>query len=315
MFGHKVIDDLNNLLDKDIKDLLYKEGIKVAISGIKNAQHFYLGSYEDLINPLQSFREKVKETPLFLGLCGERIRLPYKSCWFEFEDKSFTPNETVAVPKRGLLATELHPHLMLVMIANWLYEWRIWTLNPQNYLISIGKTFGEDPVLRSAITEIILSRGGNIEVVNKYMTGNVYPMQSAVAISHEESTNMAKDDQRDLFVLNSALILLNCKNIETKDNRPPAKLNKKRNKNNKQELFIYKTLTLKLPVNNSNTPSLKDSSEIKHKIHLCRGHFKLYTEEAPLFGRLTGFYWWDAHLRGDKDQGLIVKDYAIKTAN
>lgn len=315
MQGHQVIEDLTFLLNQKIKDPIYKDGMRVAISGLKNAQHFYLGSYEDLVRPLQAFREKAKEVPLFLGMCSEHIRMPYKSCWFEFEDKSFTPNETIAVPKRGLLVTELQPHLIWVVIINWIQEWRRWTLNPQHYFISVGKTFGEDPVLRKMIAEKILSRGGSVDVVNNYMAGNVYPMSSTLAMTQTASVSMAKDDQRDLFVLNSALMLLNCKNISTEDNSPPDKLNKKRKKNGKTELFTYKTLVLTLPSNRNNKNNSDISTAIKHKIHLCRGHFKLYTEDAPLFGRYKGLYWWDAHLRGDKRQGLLTKDYMIETAS
>jgi len=313
MYGHHVIEDLRYFLGRQVKDPLYIDGMNVAINGIKSAQHFYLGPYEELIQPLRAFQEKAKEEPLFLGACGEHIRLPYKSCWFEFEDKSFIPNETQAVPKRGLLVNELKPHLIFVIILNWTQEWQRWALNPQLYMVSIGRSFGEDPVLRKAIAEIILSRGGSIDVVNSYMPGNIYPMPTILTMTPDASVEMAKDDQRDLFVLNSALMLLSCKNIVTEDHLPSAKLNKKRNKNNKQELFTYKTLLLKLPADKSGRTGIQSSSDEKHKIHLCRGHFKHYSDDAPLFGRYTGLYWWDAHLRGDKNEGLIVKDYAVKT--
>lgn len=313
MYGHQVIEDLNDLLSHKIKDPLYKEGVKVAINSIKTAQHFYLGPYKELIQPLRTFQENAKDEPLFTGKCGVHIRLPYKSCWFEFEDKSFIPNETLAVPKRGLLVTELQPQLIWVTILNWIQEWRKWTLNPQLYLISIGKAFGEDPILRKAIAEIILGRGGSIDVVNSYMNGNVYPMQAMMSVAPGASVGMAKDDQRDLFVLNSALMLLSCKNIVTEDHAPSEKLNKKRKKNDKQELFTYKTLVLKLPADKRIKAGIEKTSDISHKIHLCRGHFKFYDDEAPLFGKYTGFYWWDPHLRGDKNEGLLVKDYVVNS--
>jgi hypothetical protein len=311
MHGHHVIDDLNYFLTRPINDHLYKEGVRVAVNAIKSAQHFYLGPYEELILPLRAFQEKAKDEPLFLGMCGEHIRLPYKSCWFEFEDKSFIPNETTAVPKRGLLVTELQPRLISVIILNWTQEWRRWTLNPQLYMVSIGKRFGEDPLLRKAITELILSRGGSIELVNSCMAGNIYPMQSMLAMNPKASIEMAKDDQRDLFVLNSALMLLSCKNVITEDHVPSQKLNKKRRKNDKQELFTYKTLLLKLPADKTNRKDVQSHTEEKHRIHLCRGHFKYYDDKAPLFGKHTGLYWWDAHLRGDKNEGLVVKDYSV----
>lgn len=47
-------------------------------------------------------------------------------------------------------------------------------------------------------------------------------------------------------------------------------------------------------------------------LHLCRGHFKIFTKEKPLLGRHTGMYWWDMHTRGNGDNGVVKKDYQLK---
>ena len=33
-----------------------------------------------------------------------------------------------------------------------------------------------------------------------------------------------------------------------------------------------------------------DTSGLRHALHICRGHFKEFTDEAPLFGKYTGSY-------------------------
>ena len=38
---------------------------------------------------------------------------------------------------------------------------------------------------------------------------------------------------------------------------------------------------------------------------------KTYTEEKPLFGRITGQYYWHPHMRGNKENGEVVKDYKL----
>lgn len=48
--------------------------------------------------------------------------------------------------------------------------------------------------------------------------------------------------------------------------------------------------------------------------HLCRGHFKIYTTESPLFGKYTGTYWWSPHVRGDRSAGVTLKDYRVVSA-
>jgi hypothetical protein len=46
--------------------------------------------------------------------------------------------------------------------------------------------------------------------------------------------------------------------------------------------------------------------------HQVRGHFKVYTPDRPLFGRISGLVWVPAHRRGSADAGSVSKDYAIR---
>lgn len=47
--------------------------------------------------------------------------------------------------------------------------------------------------------------------------------------------------------------------------------------------------------------------------HLVRGHFRYYSESAPMFGRASGvgMVWIPAHERGESDIGQIKKDYEV----
>lgn len=314
MYGHHVVDDFNSLIKKQVKDETYLSAVKSAVEGIKQAQHFFLGSYQELIQPLRSFIDEQEEIQVFLGSSSKYVRLPYKSCWFEFQDKSFTVGETMSVPKRGLLVDEVDGDLFRVVIANWVEHWRRWVLNPQSYLVLVGRTFGDDlERTGKKVAAAAIKRGASPNVVDWLMRSNTYPMSATDKLSWGAAMECRADDQRDLYVLNAALLLLNCKNIETEDNQPPSKLNRKRSKNGKQELFTYKTLVLKLPSNRQAPHDNTDTADNKTRIHFCRGHFKIFSEDAPLFGKLTGLYWWDPHVRGDKAKGLVVKDYAVRT--
>ncbi|HET6241541.1 MAG TPA: hypothetical protein VFD99_06080 [Arthrobacter sp.] len=46
--------------------------------------------------------------------------------------------------------------------------------------------------------------------------------------------------------------------------------------------------------------------------HLARGHFKTFTEDAPLLGKHVGTYWWGWQVRGQGDAGIIEKTYTLK---
>jgi hypothetical protein len=50
--------------------------------------------------------------------------------------------------------------------------------------------------------------------------------------------------------------------------------------------------------------------------HLCRGHFATYTADKPMFGnpKLVGRYWHPPHMKGKRENGEVIKDYAITEA-
>lgn len=47
--------------------------------------------------------------------------------------------------------------------------------------------------------------------------------------------------------------------------------------------------------------------------HLARGHFKTFTEDAPLLGKHIGTYWWGWQVRGQESQGQIEKTYTLRS--
>ena len=106
-----------------------------------------------------------------------------------------------------------------------------------------------------------------------------------------------------------ALTMFHCKNIELVNNSLPDKVLKKRKKRNKPA-FVYKTLNV-MPLRRIvNKEGGTEGEKIQKALHLCRGHFKDYREKG-LFGKYKGLYWWDMHMRGNKREGEIVKDYRV----
>lgn len=126
------------------------------------------------------------------------------------------------------------------------------------------------------------------------------------------STMAMKDSAIHMAELASrAAIILSCKNITTEIIKAPESLNKKRRKNGKQEIFDYHILNVTMP---GEKQGYKENGEsLSHnRVHLCRGHFKEYTQEHPLFGRHTGLYWWQPHVRGQNKDGIVMKEYNIR---
>lgn len=108
--------------------------------------------------------------------------------------------------------------------------------------------------------------------------------------------------------------VLNAKNIITKCKVPPEKLNKKRVKHKHTPYDKYHILEIVRGI-----PKHKYYGEVSWDyqspegaaFHWCRGHFKTYTEDAPLFGKYTGTFWWQPQARGKKECGVITKDYSV----
>jgi hypothetical protein len=51
---------------------------------------------------------------------------------------------------------------------------------------------------------------------------------------------------------------------------------------------------------------------LRKALHLCRGHFKTFSPDAPLLGRATGTYFWAPQIRGSRSEGVTLKDYRVQ---
>ena len=52
------------------------------------------------------------------------------------------------------------------------------------------------------------------------------------------------------------------------------------------------------------------ATQRESRTHAVRGHFRYYTEERPLFGRLSGMVWIPHHTRGSQS-GTVTKTYDV----
>ena len=118
----------------------------------------------------------------------------------------------------------------------------------------------------------------------------------------------------DILTLSYGLRLLTFKNIAIAKNYPPEKLNKKRVRNGKEPCYMFYDLRVR-PLKYLKKDKNYQGESIKNltKLHLCMGHPKTYSKEKPLFGKLSGTFWWNEQTRGDIKNGMVVKDYHLLT--
>lgn len=110
-----------------------------------------------------------------------------------------------------------------------------------------------------------------------------------------------------------ALSFLHCKGTVVRDDTevegPPAKwLRQKRLPKTK-----YYTLQVKPMLDTIRRTASEGNTGIKRALHICRGHFRRYTEDAPLFGKYIGTCWIESHVRGSSEAGEVVKQYEVSS--
>lgn len=108
-----------------------------------------------------------------------------------------------------------------------------------------------------------------------------------------------------------AISLCHCNNITIWDDQVPEPVQKKRRKSGKNPGKTFKCLDIEPMKKQSRRESEEGESDVERALHICRGHFKTYTEENPLFGKHTGTYWWPMHARGTQEAGEVEKSYRV----
>jgi len=240
-------------------------------NNILNSQKFHIS---DVKNIRDLNNKHIGTTPAFVG---NDLKFPYRHCWFDWMHTTGKAKFAALIEYSYKTNTFTCIHFGCVKETGWLVD-------PVFNLIEICE-------------HIPLT--GNVKSAKLYDDDKQH-------LSPDEYTQRWLGDP--ISFLHMIVTLLNCKNIGTEIVPAPLKLNKKRKKVGKQPIFSYRTLVIK-PVGK------KQESIPKHlwnnRIHLTRGHFKTYTEEKPLFGRITGRFWWQPAVRGRNRDGVVMKDYKV----
>lgn len=140
-------------------------------------------------------------------------------------------------------------------------------------------------------------------------TTDLMPEQ-ANAIEQEKGVSFvfatAQQDCHDECIAILGLVeVLACANVNTETLPAPKFLNAKRMAKGKVPFFEFKVLTLDLEENSKSSPKDTRSTHASPRVHLRRGHIRRLPDRS-IFVR--------AAVVGDKNRGVIMKDYAFKQA-
>lgn len=112
----------------------------------------------------------------------------------------------------------------------------------------------------------------------------------------------------------SVFSLLNTSNVALETTEPVFRPHNKPESQRSSGLKWHRLVVVK--------PSLKAShgtvvpsgaGEPMTRAHLCRGHFKDFSDDKKLFGRYSGRFWWSPQIRGDRKLGVVGKDYEVRS--
>lgn len=105
--------------------------------------------------------------------------------------------------------------------------------------------------------------------------------------------------------------MLHCRNIGTQVFEPKAAENHKYERKHGIPMTKYHILKI--------TGKGRDAGELigvnsgrRMPLHWVRGHWRTYTDDAPLFGTVTGTFYVHEHIRGTLKAGAVAKDYEVK---
>lgn len=115
-----------------------------------------------------------------------------------------------------------------------------------------------------------------------------------------------------MSLMTLSLGLMNCKNVDTIYIEPQP--GRKRHKQSGSSSG-YHILNIRPMTGTRKVYSSGDGKGDKKPFHICQGHFKTFTDAAPLFGRFVGTYWWSQQVRGSREVGHVRKSYKIGKVN
>lgn len=178
---------------------------------------------------------------------------------------------------------------------------------PQRILaFAFAATSISAPVLIGSITKEITEQGDIVPGSCKIDQGT----DPATEASRRQSVSTILADALD------NLSLLSCKNVslEAKPNDPKQVARAIKRHGGNADSYRYHVLVVRPAGAKSDAPAQEIGLMPRH---VCRGHFAEYGPEfnkGLLFGKYSGRFFVPPHMKGDKKNGVVEKDYAIPAA-
>lgn len=185
-------------------------------------------------------------------------------------------------------------------------------------LFAAFSSYNKREAISHAWGQYVVNEDGSINELGteiKCSSSLVSAMSQRYSFSEEEcAENVFNAASVELAACWLATSLLHCKNVVHVDQAPNAKQAfraREFQKKTGKPAAKWKVLKIEPMVRVLREEGGLEGNGITQALHICRGHFKDYSQGKGLFGRAKGLYWWDQHMRGNESAGVVIKDYKV----
>lgn len=116
---------------------------------------------------------------------------------------------------------------------------------------------------------------------------------------------MAQDTNDEFIAVMELIEILSCRNVSINSVAPAAALNKKRSSKGRVPFFEYKVLMLDPTQESASGTGVAKGTHASPRVHLRRGHIRRLPDRN---------IWVNATVVGNKQMGMVSKDYAVKAS-
>lgn len=225
------------------------------------------------------------------------IAPPFERFFVEFEN---VPTNNLGFASWGVLVTQLEPQ----------YEGERWLLQA----VLVGEWRRGRPIAPIMTWIVPVNDDGHMFEGDADGHGSMFGQIPAIEGVPDE-VRQEIGDGVSAQLLGSALLtisFLHCKNVDVRPVDPPERLSAKHARRHGHPLTRYYVLDIQPMRRALDRDGGLQTAGLRQALHICRGHFKTFTTDAPLFGKHTGTYWWESQVRGKTERGVVEKDYRIR---
>ena len=213
-----------------------------------------------------------------------RARLPFPLAWFEY-----------AVPAAHPMRSEGCASVGALLMA---------TTNDQIFMaVHFFSHDGALLLLRAFSTVLDPESGRATKTCLLQASQTIAGRMDAYELTDDERSSLAQVASPIWY----AIGMMHCRNVRMVEATVPRGIIRKRRRQGVAfPLVKFSRIVIDRPASQGLKTATGDHGVA---LHFCRGHFRTYSEEKPLFGSRTGTFWIPHHARGDVGRGIVTQRY------